>query len=517
MRNSRSINFIKFYVTASFQKIFKLKLTDLRKSTNMEADLRLMEKLKEQIEKGRNNFKKSPKERVTKSFVVARLEGLEKIADRFRMKHEDIIYIICLHCNEHHKLFYCGKFAKEDLNVRQNIVNSLGLCYNCLGSNHTRKMCRVLTTCGICKRKHHTLLHGKASSYTVAVAREATETDEVDEIHPESSFETNETTNNIVNNFVTDQTHNQSLLATALIKVQYKDGNNQILRALLDQRSQASFISEAAVQLLRLDKINARSSISGLGGGRRGLVSKYVVRVNMLSLSEPSFKMQVDAHVLNKVTSVLPERKFSLLYWEDLRRITLADPQYNSPHRIDILLVTEVYCKILKKGLIKHPSGCTIAQDIHLGWVLSGQVSSNNTEIGCHNKILNMHANVDEDNELLKRIWMLESEPNLEHRKILNPEEQQCEEHFAATTIRDQYGRYIVELPSRPNFGIKDRYGDTRKISVKRLLSLEKRLSKCPEQEKDYAEALKEYVMFGHMEEVGMDLLTVVKRKNNDD
>ncbi|XP_047541323.1 uncharacterized protein LOC125074140 [Vanessa atalanta] len=409
----------------------------------------------------------------------------------------------CPHCTESHKLWSCGKFAKEDVNVRQDIVKSLGLCYNCLGNNHTGKICRVPTTCRICKRKHHTLLHGKASSYTVTVATDIDESDatenEQEETYPESSNLTNEVTNSIISNFATKQTRTQTLLATALIKAESKNGSPQILRALLDQGSQASFISEAAVQLLGVDKIDARSCISGVGGGQGGLTTKYAVKVNIQSLHDTSFQLQVQAHVLKRVTSVLPERKFVLPFWADLGQIDLADPQYNLPNKIDILLGAEVYCNILKQGLKKHPTNCMIAQNTYLGWVLSGQVDNNEKLGNCLNVVAN-HAKLEE-NELLKQFWELEAEPNMVLEKVFTPEEEECERHFATTTCRDETGRYVVELPFRRT-KIFGQYGDTRKIAVNRLIALEKRLSKNLDQKENYQKVIKEYMTLGHMEPV---------------
>lgn len=57
----------------------------------MESDLRIMQDLKNQIERGRINFKKSPKERITESYIMARIEGLEEIVKRFSNKHESIV------------------------------------------------------------------------------------------------------------------------------------------------------------------------------------------------------------------------------------------------------------------------------------------------------------------------------------------------------------------------------------------------------------------------------------------
>ncbi|XP_060804637.1 uncharacterized protein LOC106135320 [Amyelois transitella] len=304
-------------------------------------------------------------------------------------------------------------------------------------------------------------------------------------------------TTSITSHFVTGKVSSQTLLATALVKAESRNGSPLILRALLDQGSQASFISEAAVQLLRLNKVAEKTSISGLGGGQSDLTSKYVVKVKIQSLCDPTFKLQVKAHVLQTVTTVLPQRKFTPPRWTELGRISLADPQYNSPNRIDVLLGSEVYCAILKKGLIKSPNDLIIAQDTYLGWVLSGQVDGyDNEESTCHNIIMSFHIQLEE-NELIKKFWEIESEPS-PNKKILTQEEQDCEDHFNATTCRDETGRYVVELPFRPN--VRRDYGDTRSVAVKRLFGLEKRLDKNSTLKNNYSEVIDEYLKLGHME-----------------
>ncbi|KOB66967.1 hypothetical protein OBRU01_19362 [Operophtera brumata] len=89
----------------------------------------------------------------------------------------------------------------------------------------------------------------------------------------------------------------QILLATALVQSKARNGHRHLLRALLDQGSQASFVTESAVQLLGLKKIPSQSNITGIGGNKNSLASKYVVTVDIQSRHEPDFKIPVLAHV----------------------------------------------------------------------------------------------------------------------------------------------------------------------------------------------------------------------------
>ncbi|XP_045541390.1 uncharacterized protein LOC123722864 [Papilio machaon] len=338
-------------------------------------------------------------------------------------------------------------------------------------------------------QKHHTLLHKKidpsaeadSSAPLTSANKEPPQNESKAEPHISTHFAKN--------------VHSQVLLATAVVKARSRNGYSQVLRALLDQGSQASFITESAVQLLKLKKIAVKTTISGLGGGHSDLTSKYMVQVNIQSLIDSNFNFQIKAYVLSRVTSILPERKFTLVDWPQLHSVELADPNFNKPRKIDILLGSEAYTKILKEGLIKDPRGKTMAQDTYLGWIVSGEVED---EGQSHHKLtISMHAKVETD-QILKRFWELEAEPTNSESSILSPEEQACEDYFAATTRRDENGRYIVKLPFRSS----KTPCNPKEIALKRLCSLERKLSKNSELKSQYTSVINDYLSQGHMEEI---------------
>ncbi|XP_060810689.1 uncharacterized protein LOC106143274 [Amyelois transitella] len=545
----------------------------------MEGCIRVVKQLFSQIEKGRSNFKKAPKERITESYVLTRLESLETIIDKFSDKHEYIIatyedtegYIESDIYNIGYEMYLSYKTElKSALKALSPNVSTASSSLKENSDKNKESLVRLpkitipvfsgkYTEWSSFKDLFTSLIHNncalddvqrlhylKTQSMSCESAQGLKDLLDTtsDCIHELTNLDIKVDTWDVIIIYIVSQkldadtrkqweihinncsvdlpsyclfkdfiesryralefveptkrkVSSQTLLATALVKAESRNGSPLILRALLDQGSQASFISEAAVQLLRLNKVAEKTSISGLGGGQSGLTSKYVVKVTIQSLCDPTFKLQVKAHVLQTVTTVLPQRKFTPPRWTELGRISLADPQYNSPNRIDVLLGSEVYCAILKKGLIKSPNDLIIAQDTYLGWVLSGQVDGyDNEESTCHNIIMSFHIQLEE-NELIKKFWEIESEPS-PNKKILTQEEQDCEDHFKATTCRDETGRYVVELPFRPN--VRRDYGDTRSVTVKRLFGLEKRLDKNCTLKKNYSEVIDEYLKLGHME-----------------
>lgn len=406
----------------------------------------------------------------------------------------------CEFCGEEHKLCYCKKFASQDFEQRHEFVTNNRMCYNCLGSNHGVRFCQKATNCRICKKKHHSLLHprgaptGNSGSVGQPVGEGSGRVRSSRDANPGCSNSEAESTP-VVTCFSKGQLSKQVLLPTAVVKVESKTGQYRSVRALLDQGSQASFVTEATVQGLGLKKTSANLTISGVGGSQRSTSSRASVVLKVQSVTDPSFKMELKCYVLTNITSVLPERKVTVSEWVQLKDLCLADPNFDSPNKIDVLLGAEVYSKILKDGVLKGPAGSPVAQCTALGWIVSGSTGAAGTETN----ISVFHAQVDE-NEVIKRFWELENE-FLFSTPILTKEEQRCEDLFSATTRRDEQGRYVVKLPFRdedPTW--KD--GKSREIAIKRLKSLERRFVKDQVLKDRYTEVINEYLQLDHMVEV---------------
>lgn len=205
-------------------------------------------------------------------------------------------------------------------------------------------------------------------------------------------------------------------------------GHNCTIRALLDQGSQSSFITKAMVQQLHLKRIPSKSHISGVGEDRT-VISKSVVNIQIASRVNPEVVINVRAHVLKSITKLLPAHKVAPLEWKDLEELILADPEYHTPNRVDMLLGAEVYAQIIQEGIKRGPKGSAVAQCTSLGWILSGAMETINLSSGL--KV--MHDGL-EDNNMLKRFWELEDEFPLAKEKLLTEGEKRCEEIFHTTT-----------------------------------------------------------------------------------
>uniref|UniRef100_A0A1A9WWS0 DUF1758 domain-containing protein n=1 Tax=Glossina brevipalpis TaxID=37001 RepID=A0A1A9WWS0_9MUSC len=135
------------------------------------------------------------------------------------------------------------KPLKADLNKRRKMTRSAHLCYNCLSGKHIVIKCAYNSLCRKFQGKHHIVLH-----FTL--------------VNNEQSEET--TARVISYNAYSTSKQGAVLLATAQIWVKGFNGSFITLRALLDQGSQGSFISERAAQLLKLPRKRSHLIINGI-------------------------------------------------------------------------------------------------------------------------------------------------------------------------------------------------------------------------------------------------------------
>ena len=446
-----------------------------------------------------------------KSFLTSRYRALEfltassnagrgKTTETPKTFHAAANTILeCKYCKENHKIIHCKSFIKIDVNAKREFVKQNSLCFNCIGNNHSAGQCLSSAVCRICRRKHHSLLHpaglvntdDRSDNNNSNVPRNENKADAAQNVKPSGS--TNSDT--VATFFSANQVHrtNQVLLATVLVNATANNGSYHTIRALLDQGSQASFVTEATAQYLGLKKMPVRGYISGLEGNNK-IISKFMVEITLKSIHNPNVQVKVAAYILKSITTFMPGKQLVPVGW--VCDFPLADPNYHTPNRIDMLLGAEIYGQVIQEGVRKGPQGNMVAQATSFGWILSGVVDKSHQP---HGNVLVMHSHVEE-RELMKKFWELEDNVMNDH-SILSEEDKQCERFFSETTRRDSDGRYIVRLPFKTQDATPT-VVSSKKIAEKRLSSLVTRLSKNTDMEVKYHKVLEEYLLLEHMEKV---------------
>lgn len=399
---------------------------------------------------------------------------------------------ICKRCNEQHTLSHCKVFGNQTPKQRSEFIKLNNLCFNCLASGHSVRHCRIPTCCRLCKRRHHTLLHEAVEKNTTTSGDSKNTTPNQSEVALHTSVEKIEEEDDVTvvaSHITTKQT--TALLATAIVQIRSEDNYKITLRALIDQGSQASFISERAAQLLKAKRYPIKGTVVGVGTTRESI--KHAVQLNLESTNE-DYNLEVRTYVMSKPLSTkLPSQTITASNWTHLDGLVLADPNYFKPGSIDLLLGVDVYVQIIQKELIKGPPGSPCAHKTTLGWILFGKIENTAQQ---PESLLVMHHQIFIE-DLLKTLWEVDGDTKRRHTK----EEQQCEKFYEENHTRDSSGRYIVRLPLRTNEPITPS-GNSREIAMKRLMQLERRLKQTPDLRKEYDKVLEEYLSMGHMTEV---------------
>lgn len=204
--------------------------------------------------------------------------AIEQEDETFQTAHASVTEkTTCVYCNGDHYLYNCKDFAKQTIEQRQQFVRNKNLCYNCLIPNHSVYRCRQRTSCRICHKRHHSLLHR---------TRETSEITQQPEVQPEQTITTA--------HFSKEQPGQKVLLATAQVEVNSRDGNTYTLRALIDQGSEASFVSARAVELLGLPRTDISGVASGVGEGNQ-IPLKHLVEMKVKSRYNTNEAVRVNA------------------------------------------------------------------------------------------------------------------------------------------------------------------------------------------------------------------------------
>ncbi|XP_071056103.1 uncharacterized protein [Onthophagus taurus] len=282
----------------------------------------------------------------------------------------------CVMCNSAHYISSCPAYLSKSPAERQDFVISRKLCFNCLGS-HTVNKCRVSKRCRVCRKSHHTSLHDAPRRSTSTSIQSSVEPSKSGTVFAPIQEQPSITANDLtVSNHLLHSHHIHApvLLATALVRIESSRGHSLIVRALIDQASEVSFITESLVQQLQLPRKSASIPISGIGSQRTS-ISNGIVTVQLSSQFNPFLSFNEEALILPKLTAYLPQ-KYSAQLPIELLNLPLADSDISSSKRIDLILGVSLYSKILQNGVKRSSDGSLIAQQTAFGWILSGVLSN---------------------------------------------------------------------------------------------------------------------------------------------
>ena len=268
---------------------------------------------------------------------------------------------------------------------------------------HISKNCPSQSRCRLCSKSHNTLLHvdnPPQSAYTR---------------HKESS-------KNQATHVTSGTCNDQILLQTAFVDVLDRQGRPIKCRALLDSVSQINLNTNSCRSKLglKLEGSNAQFSVAGTA-------QMFSMGTSNVTLQVKDLQMKIPATVVKeKLTLPLPAVKFERPF--GLPKVKLADPNFNQPVEIDMIIGAQLYESLRTGKLIKHRGlhlVCTV-----FGYVISGVVKQ------CK-RIQSLpivhHVQLE---DTLRRFWEIEkASPPKE--KFWTYEEAEATKQYDSITRRD--------------------------------------------------------------------------------
>jgi len=411
----------------------------------------------------------------------------------------------CAHCRKSgHSIYKCEDFTNLTPDKRLTAVknNSLGLCNNCLSSSHSVRNCTSSSSCRICRRRHHTLLHLGSSSQNHSTSRYKTDNSSLQATTSQLSPNSPHVQKALADNSTSENTsalvglsHDKDdvvLLGTALVQLS-AGGKTIVARAVLDSAAQQTFITESCALNLGLTrKYSENRNIVGISSAV--VPAKGLGHINISSTSGKVLAKHHPAIILDQITSNLPRCNISHLVKERIHNLTLADPNFDNPAPVDMLLGADLFAytlcgKPIHLGHNMPTALCTI-----FGYVLLGHAPKSSSNYSNANTTVNLFTISDFDlHSAVQNFWSTELVPEASK---LSPADQKCNTHFLETYSRLPDGKYQVRLPLKQN---PLALGDSSKSAFSIFKSLESRFARNSELKRHYSEFMQDYERSGHM------------------
>ncbi|XP_053687053.1 uncharacterized protein LOC128736588 [Sabethes cyaneus] len=409
----------------------------------------------------------------------------------------------CVSCSDNHLLYQCPSFQRLSVSERDALLRSHSLCRNCFRRGHHAKECNSKFTCRQCKGKHHTLVcfrskateekpkpNGEPTSAVMAATEEAIEPKVVNLA----------TTSKVVCNTVSSSSTGVFLL-TAIVTLVDDRGQQVHARALLDSAAECNLISDRVRKSLTVKEQPCTVEVVGI----QGLSSKVQRKITVMVQSRFSeFSQPMEMYILPKIAAQVAVILVDVNQWNLPSGIELADPTFFKGGSVDLVLGAEAFFDFFTTGRkIRLGNNLPSLVDSVFGWVVTGKcsVAASVKSVVCD---LAINYNLD---SLLEKFW--ESE-DIGQRHNYSPEESRCMEYFTKTTRRQPSGRYTVSYPR--NDELLAKLGDSKEISERRFLQIEKRLGRDEKLREQYADFMKVYECMGHMKLIDDEHDTDVKR-----
>lgn len=215
-----------------------------------------------------------------------------------------------------------------------------------------------------------------------------------------------------------------------------KNGEIIKCRVLLDNGSQLNIITEKLRKALGISYKNTNCEIGGIGDVKAGISKRASV---VISSQKNGYTAELEVVIIPKITSDMPSIPLNITDWPIPKNISLADPQFNVPSKVDMLIGAELFCELMSVGQIRINDELPMLQNSVFGWILMGKVSNAVTKnVFCG---IGVCENIGLE-KCLQRFWSVEQITS--DKSTYTRAENAVEQHFIQSMERDSTGKFIV-------------------------------------------------------------------------
>ncbi|XP_067634789.1 uncharacterized protein [Eurosta solidaginis] len=399
---------------------------------------------------------------------------------------------VCCQAGDH-LIHRCMKFRNMSVAQRFDLAKLSSLCINCLGTGHVVAKCPSQTRCRVCNTLHHTLLHRVPSSGETPLSSSSTFSFSHSGSAPAWKSGSNQPTNQ---NF-TSQTPTTllaratgcSIIPTAIVLIKDACGIFQPVRALLDSCSELNFITLETAKRLRLHQIRFNQEVAGIAGASERVSTKVETTIQSRF---SNFNCTAEFAVVNTISSRQPSQYIDTKSLEFPPNVNLADPYFFKPHKIDLLIGTDIFFELLDEGKLSLDGNQCLIVNTLLGWIVGGKYENHSTlrSNACY---FTKSLSSPDLSAQLQRFWEIEE---YKQEQQLSEEHVACEAHYVKNVTYTADNRVQVSLPF---IGSPKALGNSFQNAYRRFISLERRFKRDSELGKSYTEFMKEYAALGHM------------------
>ncbi|KAJ8725833.1 hypothetical protein PYW08_004016 [Mythimna loreyi] len=181
-------------------------------------------------------------------------------------------------------------------------------------------------------------------------------------------------------------------------------------------------------------------------------------------------RFTVDCHILPQITGALPSSFINIDNIPIPSGISLADPSFNTPSAIDILVEAEILRSILRNNSIDLGKNQPKLYETKLGWLVSGFVARHKP----HSSSFVCNFINEGANPVLHRFPKLNT---IAAKHFLSPEERTCKQRSQKRTRHKDDGRFVVSMPLKKEPSVLD---DSIQKTKCRFISLECKFPRTP-------------------------------------